>query len=242
MATPRRALTMSPRALCGPRRARALCEDHERRAECRQPTRAPPALRVGRPRRDPLVAAGEVEAERQSNRDRVETTTGQDGRLVRMTTIRRAAAALSAALFVVAAGVPAVALATTPTAPATPALTGIRTGAHPGFDRIVLDLSAGSTPTVTQRRVDELVADPSGQVEWLTGVTFTEVVVHGAHNQGSYPGPAKFRTRNLDNVVAVAITGDFEDVLSIGVGERRATAVHVSTLTAPNRVVIDVDR
>ncbi len=31
-------------------------------------------------------------------------------------------------------------------------------------------------------------------------------------------------------------------VLSIGVGERRATAVHVSTLTGPNRVVIDVDR
>jgi hypothetical protein len=41
-------------------------------------------------------------------------------------------------------------------------------------------------------------------------------------------------------VVAVAETGDFEDVLSIGVGERRATAVTLEWLTGPDRLVIDV--
>jgi len=122
----------------------------------------------------------------------------------------------------------------------TPALTGIRTGAHPGFDRVVLDFGPGPQPTFTQQQVDELTADASGEVVWLTGLTFTAVSVHGAHDGGSYTGPAKFRTHGLTNVVAIAETGDFEDVLSIGIGERRATTVTLEWLTGPNRLVIDV--
>jgi hypothetical protein len=52
----------------------------------------------------------------------------------------------------------------------------------------------------------------------------------------------KFRTRNLTNVMAVAITGDYESYLSIGIGMREQTWVNVFTLTAPSRVVIDVGR
>lgn len=40
--------------------------------------------------------------------------------------------------------------------------------------------------------------------------------------------------------MAVAVTGDFEGTLSIGLGVRSRTPVTVFTLTAPNRVVIDV--
>jgi hypothetical protein len=122
----------------------------------------------------------------------------------------------------------------------TPALTGIRTGAHPGFDRVVLDFGPGTQPTFTQEQVDELIADGSGAVVWLTGLTFTAVSIQGAHDRGSYTGPQKFRTPGLSNVVAIAETGDFEDVLSIGIGERRATAVKLEWLTGPNRLVIDI--
>ncbi|MFN2496187.1 MAG: hypothetical protein ABR608_09820 [Pseudonocardiaceae bacterium] len=126
-------------------------------------------------------------------------------------------------------------------------LTGIRTGVHPTFDRIVLDFTDGPRPQVNSRFVDELTQDPSGQIEWLTGCAFAEVVVHGAQahdfdGNPTYPGPQKFRTRNLTNVMAVAITGDFEATLSIGVGMRKQTWVNVFTLTGPNRVVIDVGR
>jgi len=55
-------------------------------------------------------------------------------------------------------------------------------------------------------------------------------------------GPRNFRTRNLINVMAVAITGDYEGYLSIGVGMRKQTSVTVFTLDAPTRVVIDVGR
>jgi hypothetical protein len=42
--------------------------------------------------------------------------------------------------------------------------------------------------------------------------------------------------------MAVAIPGDYEAVLSVGVGMRKQTWVNVFTLTAPSRVVIDVGR
>jgi hypothetical protein len=126
-----------------------------------------------------------------------------------------------------------------------PTLTNIRTGLNTGFDRIVLDLGSGAAPTVSYQLVDELTADPSGEIVWLTGEYFVNVAVghaaaHDDNGNLTYLGPQKFRTRNLRNVMAVALTGDFEAQLTIGLGVRSRTAVNVFTLTAPNRVVIDV--
>lgn len=97
-------------------------------------------------------------------------------------------------------------------APDIPVLTGIRTGTHSTFDRIVLDLS-GPQPQVSSRFVDALTRDGSGSIEWLPGAVFAEVhatqaQAHDNAGHSSYPGPRKFRTRN--------------------------------TLTGPTRVVIDV--
>lgn len=129
--------------------------------------------------------------------------------------------------------------------PAIPALTNVRTGANPGFDRVVLDLTAGSAPAVSYQLVDELTADPSGEIVWLTGqyfinVSATPAAAHDDNGAPTYPGPQKFRTRNLRNVMAVAVTGDFEGHLTVGLGVRSRTTVNVFTLTGPNRVVIDV--
>lgn len=59
--------------------------------------------------------------------------------------------------------------------PDIPVLTGIRAGVHPTFDRIMLDFS-GPRPQVRRRFVDELIQDCSGEIEWLTGATFAEVL------------------------------------------------------------------
>jgi hypothetical protein len=130
--------------------------------------------------------------------------------------------------------------------PDIPVLTGIRTGVHPTFDRIVLDFS-GPRPRVSSRFVDELIQDGSGNVEWLTGAAFAEVhatpaQAHDEAGHSSFAGPRKFRTSNLTNVMAVSITGDFEGVVSVGVGMRKQTWVKAFTLSAPTRVVIDVGR
>jgi hypothetical protein len=161
------------------------------------------------------------------------------------TTTRRACYALATAALALVGGLvaatPAPAAATAST---TPVLTGIRTGRHSGYDRIVLDLS-GHAPGVSYQLVDELIEDPSGEIAWLTGEHFVAVTVNpaAAHDEAgnlTYTGPQKFRTRDLTNVMAVAVTGDFEAVLSIGLGTRYQSWVRVFTLTAPTRVVIDV--
>jgi hypothetical protein len=126
-----------------------------------------------------------------------------------------------------------------------PTLTAIRTGNNPTFDRIVLDLGPGSAPTPSYQLVDELIADPSTDIVWLTGEYFINVSVpyaaaHDDNGNPTYTGPQKFRTRNLSNVMAVAVIGDWEAHLLVGLGVRSRTAVNVFTLTAPNRIVIDV--
>lgn len=133
-----------------------------------------------------------------------------------------------------------------PAAPGTPVLTGMRTGTHPGFDRIVLDFS-GPRPQVSSRFVAELIQDGSGHVERLPGAFFAEIRVspaqaHDDAGRPSYGGSRRVTTGALGNVTALAITGDFEGVLSLGVGMRRHTWVRTSTLSSPTRVVIDVGR
>ncbi len=158
---------------------------------------------------------------------------------------RRTVAAVLLSVVVVATGT-VLAQSAVPPVPDTPVLTGIRTGVHPTFDRIGLDFS-GPRPQVSSRCVDELVQDGSGDIEWLTGAAFLEVQVspaqaHDDAGHPSYAGPRKFRTRNLTNVMAVAITSDYEATLLIGIGMRKQTWAKAFTLTAPTHVVIDVGR
>lgn len=158
--------------------------------------------------------------------------------------LRRATGACAAALLVlagIAASTPAMSSAGQPV----PALvTNIRAGSHQGFDRIVLDI-AGPLPQVSHRFVDELIAEGSGDVVWLTGeqfalVTLNPAAAHDGRGDPTYLGPWKFRTWRLDNVMAVAITGDIESYLSLGLGLRHQAPVTVFTVDSPARVVIDV--
>ncbi|HET9255265.1 MAG TPA: hypothetical protein VFO16_08700 [Pseudonocardiaceae bacterium] len=64
---------------------------------------------------------------------------------------RAVAAALLSAAVVTTSAIPAWSAV-----PEIPVLTGIRTGAHPGFDRIVLDLS-GPPPRVSSQFVDRVI-------------------------------------------------------------------------------------
>ncbi|WP_181770771.1 AMIN-like domain-containing (lipo)protein [Amycolatopsis pittospori] len=159
-------------------------------------------------------------------------------------TLRRALGALAATALMLTGAIAAASPASF-AAQVIPTMTNIRTGQNPGFDRIVLDLTAGPAPAVRYDLVDELIADGSGEIVWLTGEYFiavaaTPAAAHDSAGNPTYPGPQKFRTRNLRNVMAVAVTGDYEGVLSIGLGVRSRTPVTVFTLTSPNRVVIDV--
>lgn len=156
-------------------------------------------------------------------------------------------ALLVLAVAAVGAAVPAASAASAGSAASmtqTPVLTGIRSGRHADFDRVVLDLS-GHRPEFFIRSVDQLYYDGSGLPVSLPGAYFLEVrlapaAAHDDNGNPTYTGPRQFGTPALTNVQAVAITGDYEAYLTVGLGMRRDSWHRVFLLDAPTRVVIDV--
>jgi hypothetical protein len=161
------------------------------------------------------------------------------------TTFKRGLTALTTLAIMLCGTVVAASPAVSATAvPPVPVMRNIRTGLHEGFDRVVVDLD-GERPGVTTRWTDGLTNDPRGDEVFLTGEFFLTVVMNPAqgHNDSGNPTwffPEKFRTRDLHNVMAVAVIGDFEGHLSIGLGTRSQTWVRAFTLDSPTRVVIDI--
>jgi hypothetical protein len=145
----------------------------------------------------------------------------------------------------VVSGLAAVALAMA-AAPAdaqsVPTLVDVRAGRHPGFDRVVFQFR-GAVPQHRIRYVDQLVQDGSGNPVSVAGAADLEVVFHGAnaHNQDGSPSvsPRRF-SPGLPAVKEIAQVGDFEAVVSYGIGIDHRRSIKVSTLSGPSRLVIDV--
>lgn len=124
--------------------------------------------------------------------------------------------------------------------PVLAALTAIRTGRHGSYERLALEFTA-SYGEVSVRYVPVIRADPSDKVLPLKGVSFLQVVVHGA--VATWPATSSGRatvTPGYPTLKQVSISGNFEAVLSLGVGLGRTAGFHVTRLRSPNRLVIDV--
>jgi hypothetical protein len=124
----------------------------------------------------------------------------------------------------------------------TPTLVAVRAARHPGFDRVVFEFR-GAVPSHRIRYVDRLVQDGSGNPVSVAGAADLEVVFEGAnaHDERGTPtvSPRRF-SPNLPAVKEIAQVGDFEAVVSYGIGLDRRRPVEVSTLSGPSRLVIDV--
>jgi hypothetical protein len=98
--------------------------------------------------------------------------------------------------------------------------------------------------------VAEVRHDPSDRPVELQGTAFLSVVMQGGTldttlqvddpaEAQSYKGPRRLQP-DLSAVQDIAVAGDFEGVLSFGVGVDHPTAFRVLRLSDPARVVIDV--
>jgi hypothetical protein len=128
-------------------------------------------------------------------------------------------------------------------------LHAMRAGHHATFDRVVFEFCGSRVPAHRLRYVNEVVQDPSGLPLTLHGPAFVRVVIDGGTTTTAliapdpttaprYTGPSRL-TPNYQLLKEVAIAGDFERVLSFGIGIEHATGLHVQTLTAPARLVVD---
>ena len=123
-------------------------------------------------------------------------------------------------------------------------LTAVRTGEHSGYDRVVFQFS-GKPPRYTVARVQAVYSDPRGTLVPLAGQSYLRVVFHGTSAvcprplRQTYTGP-RVLTPYYPELLTVSAAGDFEGVLSFGIGLAAQGSYHVFTLAGPDRLVIDV--
>ncbi len=122
-------------------------------------------------------------------------------------------------------------------------LVGVRAGRNKDFDRLVFDFE-GPIPGVRVQYVDRLIQDGSGNVIPVRGRAIVEIVLSpaAAHRDDGTPtftGPIPNVT-GFATFRQIADAGDFEAVLTWGIGVAARTGLRVVTLTAPSRVAVDV--
>jgi hypothetical protein len=108
----------------------------------------------------------------------------------------------------------------------------------------------GPPPAYRVRYVTQVSEDPSDRPVRLEGHAFLLVVMPGGtldttpqvddpRDARAYQGSRRIRPE-LRNVREIAAAGDFEAVVSFGMGVEHRDGFRVLTLTGPSRVVIDV--
>jgi hypothetical protein len=130
-------------------------------------------------------------------------------------------------------------------APEAPELVKVRAAHHPGFDRITFEFRGGLPSSHTVRYVSNLTEDPTGDPIDLAGGATLEVVFHGvnAHDIQTGKGtvtPAGGFSPGLPSLKEVAPAGDFEAVVSYGLGVDHRVPFKVLELSGPPRIAIDI--
>jgi len=124
--------------------------------------------------------------------------------------------------------------------PAVAYVSDVRTGSHPGYDRITITFGNGAPTSVevkTQTNAT-FTKDPSGQTVNLRGDSGLLVTIRGADEHTTYSGSTDFKTGYTKLLEAQQVQ-DFEGVVQWALGLSGNTCYRVYLLTSPDRVVID---
>ena len=125
-------------------------------------------------------------------------------------------------------------------------ITDVRVGTDDGYDRIVFQFRGGIPEYAIEAATPPFMADPSGLPLAVDGSAFVRIALRGGTAQtetgaSSYSGPRNFHV-TFPTLVNLVEAGDFEAVSSWYAGLSHSACLRVSTLTAPDRLVIDVGR
>jgi hypothetical protein len=119
-------------------------------------------------------------------------------------------------------------------------LTNVRPGSHAGdgYDRVVFDFNGGIPSwDVTRQESATFTRDASGQQVTLDGSAGLKLVLRDVDLAGSVPGDLKPR---FTSVREVAQLGNFERVVTYGIGLSSSQCVRVLALNNPTRLAVDV--
>jgi hypothetical protein len=119
-------------------------------------------------------------------------------------------------------------------------VTAVRIAHHDGYDRLVLGFATSNTMPqyqLTQQATSHFVRDASGQPVTLEGSAGIRAVLR---NADITPGAPTDLKPDLPAIREVAQIGNFERVVSYGVGLATPACFRVLELSGPTRLVIDV--
>jgi len=126
-------------------------------------------------------------------------------------------------------------------APAVAFIDDLRTGTHPGYDRLTVQFQNGQPASIELRPQAGTVFtnSPKGDQVTLVGSNGILVVIRGADLHTSYSGSTDIKT-GYATLVEVRQLEDFEGVVQLGLGVSGTTCYRAFILTNPSRLVIDV--
>ena len=116
----------------------------------------------------------------------------------------------------------------------------VRVAHHDGYDRLVIGFPTANTMPqyqLTQQATAHFVRDASGQPVTLEGSAGIRLVLRNTDIVNGVPSDLK---PSLPVIREVAQIGDFERVVSYGVGLATPACFRVLELSGPTRLVIDV--
>jgi hypothetical protein len=126
----------------------------------------------------------------------------------------------------------------------TSTLVAIRAAHHaeatPHYDRVVFEFN-DALPLLRIDYVEQLIGDGSGLPVPISGnailcVQFTPAQAHNDSRHDTAPGRIKLKLPLVSEIVG---SGDFEAVVTYGIGLARKAETRIITLENPNRLVID---
>lgn len=120
-------------------------------------------------------------------------------------------------------------------------ISDVRVGTHPGYDRIVFDVADPMFwPNVTVVPAEPpFTMDASGKAVEVSGRTYLRITLD--HAAGSNLTEATYDQRpGYPILTELRNTGDYEGVQTWIAGLTGPACVRVSTLSSPNRVVVDL--
>jgi hypothetical protein len=118
------------------------------------------------------------------------------------------------------------------------AVTAVDVGRHAGFDRVVFRAS-GPLLGYTVRYEPRLVEDPTGQLLPLAGSAVLVVTLQ-ATAWIERPSPRVDRTDRFPALRQLRSAGEFEAVVSYGLGQAGRDGFRAFRLTGPDRIVVDL--
>ncbi len=116
----------------------------------------------------------------------------------------------------------------------------VRVGQHDGYDRFVIEFAGGiPSYTVVRQASAIFTRSPKGDQVTLDGSAGVVITVQSITNWTGYTTPTSFKSAYPFMREALLIQ-NFEGVQQWGIGTAGKPALRVFTMSAPNRLVVDV--